>query len=146
MGLANLTFAVSTDRDDPHRIFIRDEIRKFTVAATPQKHLLDATGSITIVAKDNGDRIVGGVFGDAFLGCLEVHVLWIDEQYRGQGLGSKLLQQAEDHAKKLGCTLVKLDTFDFQAPLFYQKHGFERLTSFKYTPDGPEKIMFIKKI
>ena len=146
MGLANLTFAVSTDRDAPERNYVRDEIRKCAIATTPQKHLLDATGSITIVARDADDCLVGGIFGDAFLGCLEVLVLWIKENYRRQGLGSKLLQQAEYHAKKLGCTLVRINTFDFQAPRFYQQHGYEKLTSLKYTPDGPEKIMFLKRI
>lgn len=42
---------------------------------------------------------------------------------RNQHIGSSFLNQAESTAKERGCKYVFLDTFDFQAPEFYKKHG-----------------------
>lgn len=56
---------------------------------------------------------------------LYIDILWVNENYRHQGLGSKLLEYVEDTAKAKGCYLIHLDTFDFQAKDFYLKHGYE---------------------
>ena len=62
---------------------------------------------------------------DGFGGCL-----------RGKGVGSSLLQAAEDAARDYGAKRVFLNTFRFQAPDFYLKHGYRevfRLDEFPYT-------------
>ena len=43
---------------------------------------------------------------------------------RGQGYGSALLRVAESLAREAGCVEVKLDTYEFQAKPFYEKHGY----------------------
>ena len=40
-------------------------------------------------------------------------------------LGSRLLAEAERQAVELGAKNAKLDTFEWQAPALYQKHGYE---------------------
>ena len=75
------------------------------------------------VAKE-GDEEVGIIAGHT---CYEeVHVanLIVNEGHRRKGIGSKLLQQVEEHFKGKGFEHINLDTFAFQAPKFYEKCGF----------------------
>ena len=103
-------------------------------------------GFLTITIKDSQEKIVGGLIGDVFLGCLDIRILWIKDEYRGQGYGSKLMQLAEDNARKMGCTVIRLDTFNTQAPEFYKKLGYEQFGTFEYFPDGPATNYFRKNI
>lgn len=52
-------------------------------------------------------------------------VFALDESIRGQGIGSDLLTEAEQIAKARGCSFVILDTLDFQARPFYERHGYQ---------------------
>lgn len=73
----------------------------------------------------NGEIIAGCVARMYCWNVLYIDILWVDKNYRNQGLGSKLLEYVEDTAKKKGCYLIHLDTFDFQAKDFYIKQGYE---------------------
>ena len=54
-----------------------------------------------------------------------------DENYRGQHIGSSILEQAEKSAKERRCMNVFLDTFSFQAPEFYEKYGYKKVFTLK---------------
>ena len=54
----------------------------------------------------------------------DLDILWVDEKYRRQGIGSALIREAERTAREKGCRLMTLGTFDFQARPLYEKHGF----------------------
>jgi ribosomal protein S18 acetylase RimI-like enzyme len=56
---------------------------------------------------------------------LRVGVLWVDEAARGRGIGSQLLAEAERLAREMGARNAALETFEWQAPRFYQEHGYE---------------------
>ena len=100
---------------------------------------------IDYVIKDN-DKIVGGITTILYYRkCLYINVLWVKENYRHNGLGSKLLKKVEDEVKQQGCALIHLDTFDFQAPDFYLKHGYEIFGELENCPPG-HKRFFLKKI
>ena len=53
-----------------------------------------------------------------------VDILWLDEPLRGAGLGTQLLRREEAEAQEAGCSRAVLDTFEFQALPFYQRHGY----------------------
>jgi GNAT superfamily N-acetyltransferase len=69
--------------------------------------------------------VVGGIYGITFWGCLSVELLWVEEHLRGRGYGERLLAAAEQEAIRRGCSHAFLDTFDFQAPSFYTRRGYE---------------------
>lgn len=80
---------------------------------------------IRIDARDENDRLLGGIRGFVFLYWLNVEVLFVEEDARGTRLGSRLLAEAERQAVALGAKNARLDTFEWQARGFYLKHGYE---------------------
>jgi GNAT superfamily N-acetyltransferase len=70
-------------------------------------------------------RVVGGLRSLVFLYWLRIEVLFVDEEQRGLGIGACLLAEAERLAREIGAKNVALDTFEFQAPHFYAKHGYK---------------------
>lgn len=74
-----------------------------------------------------------------------VSVIFVDEDYRDQGLGSILLNKVESEAKTLGVKLSHLDTFDFQAKEFYEKHGYEVFGTLDDCPEG-HKRYYMRKL
>ena len=77
------------------------------------------------ITDNNGNIIAGCVARMYCWNVAYVDTLWVDETYRGKGLGAKLLEEVEITAKEKGCYLIHLDTFDFQAKEFYEKQGYE---------------------
>ena len=77
-----------------------------------------------IFADEENCRRMGGLLGSTHGNWLKVDFLWVDEEARGKGIGSVLLEKAEDEARNRGCRYVFLDTFSFQAPGFYTKKGY----------------------
>ena len=57
-----------------------------------------------------------------------------------------LLQKAEQEAVARGCHHVHLDTMSWQAPMFYQKHGYEILGVLPDIPKGNQKYLLIKSL
>lgn len=100
--------------------------------------------SIGISVRDRAGRMVGGLKGITALGWLYVSNLWLDEGYRGQGLGSDLLRRAERQAVARGCRRSCLSSFSFQAPDFYLRHGYEVFGQLEDYPDG-ETLFFLRK-
>lgn len=88
--------------------------------------------------------VVGGLYGKDDFGWAFVEYLAIADEYRGQGLGSRLIAEAETIARARGYIGVWLDTFEFQARPFYEKLGY---TVFGELEGGPNAIpqYFLKK-
>ena len=59
--------------------------------------------------------IVGGLSADTYLGWMFIALFWVDEKFRGQGFGSKIMRTAEKEARRRGVKNVYVDTFSFQA-------------------------------
>ena len=77
---------------------------------------------------------------------MHIDIFWVDEKYRKQGLGSKLLEAAESEAKKRGCHSVHVDTMSWQAPEFYKKHGYKIIGELNDIPVGNKKYHLIKNL
>jgi GNAT superfamily N-acetyltransferase len=100
--------------------------------------------SIMLRAED-GD-LYAGLHGFTWGGCCVIKTLWVAESHRGQGLGGRLLDAAGDEAAKRGCVQVVLSTHSFQAPQFYERHGYRAVATIKDYPMGHSEIMMIKRL
>lgn len=76
--------------------------------------------------KDGEGRCIAGTDSFRMGEMASVDVLWVDEDHRGQGLGSALLAHVEAQARAQGARRLELNTFGFQAPGFYEKLGYRR--------------------
>jgi GNAT superfamily N-acetyltransferase len=101
--------------------------------------------SVTITLRERG-RIVGGLAGEIFFGWLYVSLLWISDDYRGQGFGSKLMEAAEKEARRHGIKRAWVDTFTFQAPGFYRKLGYRAFGQLKDFPAGHNRTFLTKAL
>ena len=76
------------------------------------------------VADSDGNIIAGC---NLIINCwriADLDILWVEERYRRQGIGSALIREAEHTAREKGCRFMTLGTFDFQAKPLYEKLGF----------------------
>ncbi|RZL43171.1 MAG: N-acetyltransferase [Variovorax sp.] len=80
---------------------------------------------IWLNARDGSGRLLGGLRSFVFLYWLNIDVLFVEADVRGSGLGSRLLAEAERQAIELDAANARLETFEWQAPAFYLKHGYE---------------------
>lgn len=75
-------------------------------------------------ARDVQGNVVGGIRSVVAMYWLRIEVLWVLESERRNGIGSRLLAEAERIALTLGAKNAALETFEWQAPAFYEKHGY----------------------
>jgi GNAT superfamily N-acetyltransferase len=101
---------------------------------------------VWIIARDDAGRVQGGLYGHTSWGWLFIDWLWIDEKYRGQGLGSKLLRAAEAIARERGCEGVYLNTYTYQAPGFYERQGYSEFGRLEGMPPGHARVWFKKSL
>jgi len=133
---------VNTEPTPDEVQYLEDRLYEFNSAVT------GITGGelLAIFVRDDKDRIVAGVCGNTWGGCLEIRQLWVDEARRKQGLGTRLFVAAEQEARRRGCRQILLTTFTFQAPAFYAKHGFEVLATVDDHPRGYQHLLLRKRL
>ena len=80
--------------------------------------------AVHLFLRDHKGVLQGGLLGWTLWSWMHIDALWVEEALRGRGLGLRLLREAERIAVQRGCTQAETDTFDFQAPGFYEKAGY----------------------
>lgn len=93
--------------------------------------------------KENG-QIVGGVQGSLWGRSVHIDALWVDEDLRGSGHGSKLMRAIEEYAVMNSHPLIYLETTSFQALPFYQGLGYQVFGELKDISEG-HTMFFLKK-
>lgn len=100
---------------------IANELEAYNASIAPRTHpYLDLDKK---VLDDKGNLIAGCIAGISGWDTLHIDVLWVDEPYRGQGIGSYLLGEIEREAKENGAYLARTDAMDLQKA-FFKKHSY----------------------
>lgn len=137
MTIAEISVVTPTP-DEIH--YLEDRLYDFNSAKTG---ITDGEW-LALFVKDETGRIVAGISGDAWGGCLEIRQLWVEEPLRSRGLGTKLLEAAEQEGRRRGCKQIVLMTFSFQAPTFYAKRGFDVVATLDDYPCGHRNLLLRK--
>lgn len=99
-----------------------------------------------ILARDQSREVKGGVRYLIVFDWLFVQWLWVAEEHRRSGVGSKLIAAAEADGRAKSCRGAYLDTFTFQAPAFYERHGYREFGRLENFPQGHSRIWFMKPL
>ena len=101
---------------------------------------------LNLYVEDEHGEIMAGLVADTFGNWLEIEYLFVKEDLRGQGIGSQLLQRAESEAKMRNCRFAFVNTYQFQAPAFYQKHGYQEVFILKDYPYTGQRHYYQKDL
>ena len=101
---------------------------------------------LNLYIEDEHGEIMAGLVAETFGNWLEIEYLFVKEDLRGQGIGSQLLQQAESEAKKRNCRFAFVNTYQFQAPAFYQKYGYKEVFTMKDYPYTGQRYYYQKEL
>ena len=99
-----------------------------------------------VVYEDQGGEPVGGLLGHTSFGLFFLDLFYLPEALRGRGLGSRILALAEGEARRRGCSAAFVYTVTFQAPEFYERHGYRRFGEIACPPDGATRVFFTKPL
>ena len=96
----------------------------------------------------DGDKLVGVLRYNLFWQTIPfLDLIFIDEAYRGQGWGRKMMAQWEDSMKSMGYPHVMLSTQeDETAKYFYEKLGYRRIGAFLPPEQDADEIMYLKEL
>jgi len=122
-------FVGEADADLDQRL--SDELDKVNAAATPG---VAPARELTVRVVDAEGELVAGISGWTWGVAAGIGMTWVREDARGTGVGSELLDAFEDEARGRGCDHVFTTSFTFQAPGFYERHGYRELFRWEDLP------------
>ncbi len=132
-----------TDEPAPAaRQFLEDRIYDYNVAATGT----DDGRLLYLTCRDAEGAVVAALSSWTWGGCLEIEFLWVREDHRRDGYGSRLLAAAEAEGIARGATQAVVSTHSFQAPDFYRKHGYAIYGAVEDYPRGHRHLHLRKRL
>jgi GNAT superfamily N-acetyltransferase len=133
-----------TDTPGPHaEKVIGEGLRRYNVE---QSGVDDSRPLAVVVSDPATGEPIGGILGRTSRGVLFLDLVFLPATLRGDGLGSRILQMAEDEGRKRGCGAAVLYTSSFQAPGFYERHGWRRFGEIPSYPAGTSRIYLTKSL
>ena len=141
-GVIKMYFETTEDIKEQDQRAIYEGLLQYNLERLEDKSPKD----LGVYARDEAGNIVAGLIGNTHGNWLTVKFLWVSESLRGRSIGSEILKQAEETAKERGCKYAFLDTFSFQAPLFYQKHGYREVFALEDYPLTGKRYYFTKSL
>lgn len=92
------------------------------------------------------NQVIGGIIARKKMQWLDIDILFVNQDYRSNKIGSQLMSKAIEYCKEQGLIGLHLYTLDFQARGFYEKQGFQLIAEIKDWPKGITRYEFIKYI
>jgi GNAT superfamily N-acetyltransferase len=98
-------------------------------------------------AEENG-AVIGFASGLTNYKWFYLSDMWVHEDYRRQGLGTKLLTMLENKIKSIGTEHIYTWTAGHANPKFYEKNGYKAFTVFEdfYGVKGYHRIGYRKDL
>lgn len=137
----NINVTLSDEEQPAAQNIIGQKLDEYNERITGKIH----SQALNIIISDpHTGEVLGGLTGRTSLGVLFVDLMFVPSDFRSIGLGSRVLRQAEAEAKRRGCCQAFVYTISFQAPEFYEKHGYTVFGSIPCLPEGSSRIFLSK--
>jgi GNAT superfamily N-acetyltransferase len=127
-----------------------DEPAKAAAGAALYRYNVERTGrddrrpiGASLVDRATGE-VLGGLWGRTELGVLFLDMAFLADKVRGQSLGGRLLAMIEKEAVRRGCKRALVETSSFQAPGFYERHGYREFGRVQFDLEGEARV-FLRK-
>lgn len=89
---------------------------------------------------------LGGMIGRTSYGLLFIDMVYLPETVRGQAIGSRLLATMEHEGIARGCKSAFLFTITWQAPGFYERHGWTEFGRIHCEPGESARVFMMKTL
>lgn len=132
--------------DEPTQIILLSGLASFNESRIGPDPVRDPRNHICVVARDAEGRVRGGLQGVIVGAWLAMDLVWVEDGFRRNGLGSRLLAEAEAEALRRGCKWAILATFDYQAPGFYSRRGYVEYARMEDFPWGSTRFQLKKTL
>ncbi len=121
---------------------LTEELVAFNTAATGASD----RGAFSVKVADEAGALVGGLAAWTWGRLCGIELLWVRDDSRRDGWGSEMLLAAEAEARRRGCDRVAVSSFTFQAPGFYQRHGYVETGRTLGIPGGHADVHLFKSL
>jgi len=129
-----------------HGRAVARRIRAGLIAYNAQKVGAPDYRHLVLSARDAKGRIIGGLTGELYWNALYIELLWLETGARKDGIGRRLMAEAERLARRARKDLIYLNTYSFQAPGFYRKLGFRSVGRIRDYPRGATRHFLVKTL
>lgn len=113
----------------------------------------ESTGYYFVFAEVDGITVAYSCFGPISMSktCFDLYWIVTHNDYRGKGIGRKLLEETYSQAKNMGCKIIIAETsgLEHYAPTraFYDSNKFEPEARIKnFYDEGDDKLFYTKRI
>lgn len=121
---------------------LSDELDRHNAAATPGT---PAARELTVQVHGADGELAAGLSGWTWGVAAGIGMTWVRDDVRGAHLGSRLLEEFEAEARHRGCTHVFVTSFTFQAPGFYERHGYREIFRWQDVPVAGQADVHFRK-
>ncbi|MET7342319.1 GNAT family N-acetyltransferase [Streptomyces sp. NPDC005547] len=145
-------FHLETEVDKERRALLFRQLRDDNTARSPHMSALRGAPEadevpLHVWTLDAEGRLAAGLAARTWARWLHLELLWVDPAHRGSGLGARVLAEAERVAREdRSCARSRVETWDFQAPGFYRKQGYEVRGQVDDYPPGVTEFTLVKEL
>jgi GNAT superfamily N-acetyltransferase len=132
--------------DESTQIILLSGLAAFNESRVGPDPVRDLSNHICIVARDGDGRVRGGLQGVVVGAWLAIDLVWVEDEFRERGVGSRVLAEAEAEALRRGAKWSILATFDYQAPDFYSRRGYVEYARMEDFPLGHTRFQLRKAL
>jgi GNAT superfamily N-acetyltransferase len=137
----------------PYRVAVGDAVPELDQRLSAELDRVNAAATsgiaparqLTVQILDGSGELAAGMSGWTWGVAAGIGLTWVRETSRGDGLGSQLVAEFESEAGSRGCTHVFVTSFTFQAPGFYERHGYRELFRWQGVPTDESADVHFRK-
>jgi GNAT superfamily N-acetyltransferase len=108
--------------------------------------MADAGAQLELTVRIEDDLgLAAGISGWTWGIASGIAMTWVREDQRAGGLGGVLLDAFEAEARERGARQVIVTSFTFQAPGFYERHGYTEFARWRDVPVSGQDDVHLRK-